>query len=439
MPLPKEREQKTRLLARLSRGSAEGVSIDTCVVEAGQPEPQRKKTLLRDLVRELWPQEDGAEGLCRTLRSLHDFANTSFLLRSVRGLLLVRTDFVRAVIEPTRVTFLGAGDHTFDRFLEEFLSECKVPPERGVDTKGSFSSWATECIVCAAVTLHSMRFQMIRPVGQNVLDNIRTDDFNSVLKLYPLKMALSTFVEQIRPLVSSLHDMLQRDDDSADYNSFTVRSVRTSAPGSDLQTSAELEEALYNWYHNAEEIMADAMEMSTKIEDSMRFTEASMSCTRNRLLKFELFTMIATVAMGMGALISGVFGMNLDNYGLDDTPGAFWSVVGVILFLMVLMICVSVRMINRSQNHYQTHAPTYGNNKFFRSIDDDEYVLGMPADDGQKLERLLEELREPALPQSPMRTSCGRRRVRTPDSSGCMDLPEVARANREHSQSDSTV
>merc|ERR1712050_371834 len=75
--------------------------------------------------------------------------------------------------------------------------------------------------------------------------------------------------------------------------------------------SGAMEEMLEMWLHCAEEIMADAIEMSTNIEDATRFLQASMSYLRNRLLRLELLAMVVSVALGFGALVSGIFGMNL--------------------------------------------------------------------------------------------------------------------------------
>ncbi|CAK0798335.1 unnamed protein product [Prorocentrum cordatum] len=170
------------------------------------------------------------------------------------------------------------------------------------------------------------------------------------------------------------------------------------------QLPAGLEDCLHNWAHSAEEVMADACETNVTIEDTMRFLEASMSCTRNRLLMFEVWTMIATVAMGLGAMISGIFGMNLKS-GLEDAPEMFDRVVLLIMLLAFLIVTVSVGFIS-GQRKYQNHAARFGNNRFFKSIADDEYVLSLCSRPGGsalpevQLDDVLRELRCPALPAS---------------------------------------
>eukprot|EP00466_Bigelowiella_natans_P009377 jgi/Bigna1/84350/fgenesh1_pg.131_\ len=75
------------------------------------------------------------------------------------------------------------------------------------------------------------------------------------------------------------------------------------------------------------ESRAQAMEASD-LEDTVSLT---LSARRLELSKLELFLSICSLAVGTGAMIAGVFGMNLLN-GFEVTPGVFWSVfVGIIV------------------------------------------------------------------------------------------------------------
>lgn len=447
---------RPRLLKSLTRPDDDNWCLRVHIVEAGKPKREYERVRLEELVSELWPEadlgtrregnvwSDWARNICRDIRLLDDFTNQSFLLKATCRAILVRTDFLKAVVEPHRVTFINSDSPTFDMFMTEFMTDPRLSSKMDSDcNECNLGNWVVECIVCASVTLYDMRFKLIKPVGTHILESTRATDFNSVLRLYPLKLTLSTFVEQIRPMVKCLHDLLHWEEDAGERLRMRCNKRKGShdlgssflCHGPDFEACsvfcASLEEALYNWYHNAEEIMSDAVEMCQRIEDSLRFAEASMSCTRNRLLKFELWTMIATVAFGVGALISGVFGMNLDNYGLNNAPGAFWHVCLIITGLIGLITFVSWYAINRSQSHYHTHAPKFGNNRFFREINEDSYVLALcgelPSGDacsacGKK--RILQELEAKCLPlggfdsQSPR----GSRRWTVRTSSGGLQM-----------------
>mmetsp|Transcript_4274 Transcript_4274/g.9757 ORF Transcript_4274/g.9757 Transcript_4274/m.9757 type:complete len:498 (-) Transcript_4274:42-1535(-) len=439
LPLHMSAERRPQLLAGLALGSDEVCSgLRVCILEAGKPERILDRIRLVDLVKELWP-DSNTDAYCRSLRSLNDSSRQDFMLRATRKGIWLRTDFARAIVEPSRVIFLDNGNPTFSMFFEEFIQRTK----RSYESEDSFNCWVVECVICAAVTLHSLRLQMVKPVVESILDGTRRDAFNSILKLYPLKMALTSFIDQLRPLGTGLRRALHMEGDgeadhdttTSRHNSFTseeqeLRALRLSrfnqegAAPSEFHTHGSalcpyLEEALYNWSRNAEDIMLDAISLCGKIEDTMRFLEASMSCTRNQLLVFELWTMVATVAIGMGALISGVFGMNLNNYGFDSAPGQFYSATAAIFVLMLAVVLISMTTIIRSQNHYRKHSQEFGNNRFFQHIESDEYVLSLssslPNGACAKLDRLLAELREPPLQESgevslTTTASCSRRR-----------------------------
>jgi hypothetical protein len=325
------------------------------------------------------------------------------------------------------------------------------------------------------------------------LDNIRLDRCeDAILQLYPVKMALSTFIEQVRPLV---HCLLHGTEDERDHrgkknhvgghrggiSSWVSDMPRCGSHGdvskiglhsqggpmkalhsddhqksslageasnmarhrhlSEDETSissfpmelrpGSLEEVLDNWTHNAEEMMADATELSQSMDDAIRFLEASMSCMRNRLLTLELGTEVTALVFALGALVSGIFGMNLHT-GIEDTPGYFFIVVFFIMGCGAMIVGFALWVIWRSKRHYQNHSARFGNNMFFRSFGDDVYILRdlgtritesgtLPED---VLNRVLEDLRKPALP---VQDSSSRRHRLSQSVENFGSFPSVAR------------
>lgn len=437
---------------------------------------------LLELTRKCWADEstEALELLCRRLRFLHDTSKKDFLLRSSGEMIFVRSDFVRAVIEPNRVIFLGVENKTFDQFFREMEGELESELAKEIQLKENsdaskpfnnrpFQIWVVDCIVCANVTLHNLRLQVLAPVAQSILDNIRLDRCeDAILQLYPVKMALSTFIEQVRPLVhcllhgsedgrenrgslaarpigrctdswnkdswtektpknGSLHSGNMRALEVEDQHKVTFhvdssRRVRRESEDHESLSSfpmemrpGSLEEVLDNWTHNAEEMMADATELSGSMDDAIRFLEASMSCMRNRLLQLELGTEVTALVFALGALVSGIFGMNLHT-GIEDAPGYFVMVVVFIVGCGGMIVAFALWVIWRSKRHYQDHSARFGNNMFFRSFGDDEYILrelgtritdtGALPDD--VLTRVLQDLQKPALPVRDRRRMGGR-------------------------------
>jgi magnesium transporter len=339
-----------------------------------------------DLVKVLWPNK--TTNITRNVRVLTDKTKQDFLLKPVSSGILVRTDFVRAFVEADRVVFFRNDSATFNRFLEEFVEDL-----RNLDSQRPFRFWAVECIVCAALSIHTVRLSVLRPVAQEIMDNLAVDHSEEAfLRLYPVKTAVSSLAERLRPIVQCLSDAENLEEHGMEG--------RTSKE--DIEEAEDLDDILDIWSHSADELMGDVVELSRRIDDAMRFLDASLSCARNRLLIFEVMSQLVSVALDLGAMVSGIFGMNLTS-GLEETPGMFIGVsVGIIVIGLVIVL-FTWRRITKSWTHYTRHSARYGNNRFFRELGSDNYVMALAAnfEDGEisqkAFDQVLQDLQEPAL------------------------------------------
>merc|ERR1719189_726109 len=153
-----------------------------------------------------------------------------------------------------------------------------------------------------------------------------------------------------------------------------------------------IEEILETWAATAQEVMADASELSTNIDDAAHFAEASLSYLRTRLLRMELAAMIVSLALTFGAMVGGIFGMNLKS-GLEEKDGMFVGVVASMIGVCVIIMLGLGYLYIRGKRHYRANCARYGNNLFFHHIEDDAYVL-RSVDAG--LEGIFQDLRTPA-------------------------------------------
>lgn len=460
-----------RLLSGMCSGATESWVNSVLVIDRQGREQVVEGTRLLDLAVALWPNEK-SDSFCRALRFITDVSKRDFLLRPWRNNFLVRADFTRAIVEEDRVLFLGPKTATFDEFKPEFVKALEVrardPEER---MERPFDLWALECIVCANVTMHTMRLQVMRPVITSIVSSMDLHGSErSILRLYPLKVALSKFIEQVKPLVACLKDLLEAESqnqgieetrplsptrvetsrsgsfgpesfsavveqpveasggtgDEPRLPSTSSSDVRRgageggpgSAAGSDSSTGTEdlhrptsgFEELLETWALNAQEVMADAVEMNANIEDATRFMEASMSYSRTSLLRLELVAMVVGLAFAFGALVSGIFGMNLKSpiFEVDASEGLFnYAVLGIVV-VGCLIVLISFCLFQRGKRHYRRYCERFGRNEFFRQIENDEYVLKLStlqtADGNMSqaaCEQVWRDLKTPAPPLQP--------------------------------------
>eukprot|EP00929_Paragymnodinium_shiwhaense_P000117 TRINITY_DN10031_c0_g1_i1.p1 TRINITY_DN10031_c0_g1~~TRINITY_DN10031_c0_g1_i1.p1 ORF type:complete len:594 (+),score=77.43 TRINITY_DN10031_c0_g1_i1:103-1782(+) len=410
--------------------------IRALIIDASGEETMLEPMWIPDLAKELHPE--CVDSLNQGLRFLQDRSKSDFLLQPSQHGVMVRSDCMRALVQPRRIVFLIAGElsPTLEAFLREFRQELRINIQRAQDEENrprAFDLWAVECIVCAVVAIHTLRLQAIKPVINHVLERMRLHSQDSIMQLYPLKVTLLRFIEQVRPLVNNLGSLI----DEHSHGHRWKRLSRASTPGTRTPLGSQvgsqvarslsqlrirsvasitsernhehedplpgLEEVLDYWHHNAAEVLAEATEVSSNIEDAMKFIEAALSYSRNELLKLELLAMAISVALAFGAVVSGIWGMNLHT-DFMDMHGAFYWVVIFIVVVAIILLAVSIGLFKNTRNKYAIKAASFGNNQFFRAIGEDGYVLslGNSSEDGalpeEALQKLLRDLKEPALP-----------------------------------------
>ena len=87
----------------------------------------------------------------------------------------------------------------------------------------------------------------------------------------------------------------------------------------------EVELLLNSYAADLDDIDTEVKILIDVIEDTDQFISAHMDSVRNEIIKMSLFTEVGGVIMGFGAVVSGIFGMNLDNkmdlYPLEGASG----------------------------------------------------------------------------------------------------------------------
>ena len=126
-------------------------------------------------------------------------------------------------------------------------------------------------------------------------------------------------------------------------------------------------------------VAADLDEIETEIkifidmiEDTDQFISAHLDSVRNEIIKLSLFIEIGGLIMGVGAVVSGIFGMNLLNKIEEHEHGFMLVCMGI----LIMMACFFAGF---NQKYYQLRADTSSAHSFtllknfFTYVDDLEY------------------------------------------------------------------
>merc|ERR1719430_72050 len=100
-----------------------------------------------------------------------------------------------------------------------------------------------------------------------------------------------------------------------------------SKPNRNISEHDELELLLEAYYADFEEIVAEIKTVKDTIEDTNQFISAHLDTVRNKMLRMSLVMEMGALALGSGAVVGGLFGMNLVS-GLENHPTAFLTVLG---------------------------------------------------------------------------------------------------------------
>ena len=108
--------------------------------------------------------------------------------------------------------------------------------------------------------------------------------------------------------------------------------------------------------------MAEVRRSISDLSDSVHTLESAtgfmLDAVRNELIAFEIKINIVTMGLGLGALIAGIYGMNLSN-GFETNPYAFYAIAGstsclmtgVVAFALVRLFRYGKIRLHRSQRH----------------------------------------------------------------------------------------
>ncbi|CAM9462193.1 unnamed protein product [Ectocarpus sp. 6 AP-2014] len=186
----------------------------------------------------------------------------------------------------------------------------------------------------------------VEPRLRTVLDSFKTSK-NSLIKslhrLLPLKNELDELKETLVTVCKCMNEVLMNDEDMA-LMYLTDNECKSTAR--DLHQHQEIEMLFENYLLQVELLASDVIELQNEVRNTEEIVEIELDVLRNNILRFELLLSISGFTVALGALVTGVFGMNLLS-GWEEKPQTFWQVTGGIYGCIVLSIAGTVALCRR--------------------------------------------------------------------------------------------
>lgn len=170
-------------------------------------------------------------------------------------------------------------------------------------------------------------------------DDIDRDKFKRLLHY---SRRLNSFQNRAKLVQQALEEVLEQDEDLAAM----YLTDRHNGVNRKLSDHEDLEVLLETYSKQVEEIVNEASTMESNVQTTQEIVELILDSNRNALLALDLKVSIMTMGIGVGALLAGLFGMNLLSH-FEGNTYAFYIISGTCLGIAGIVITGGLRRLAR--------------------------------------------------------------------------------------------
>ncbi|GHJ84599.1 hypothetical protein NliqN6_1001 [Naganishia liquefaciens] len=188
----------------------------------------------------------------------------------------------------------------------------------------SYEHRALESILISVANALEEELTYTRHIMSELLNDLEDHiDRENLKRLLHYARRLAGFQSRVKYVLSSIGEVLENDED---LSGMYLSAKQMNEPRS-IHDHEELELLLESFAKQVEEIMGEVDTIAANTQSTQEIAELMLDYNRNTLIAMELKVSIATLGIGLAALTSGIFGMNLVSH-LEDHQYAFFVVAG---------------------------------------------------------------------------------------------------------------
>ena len=251
---------------------------------------------------------------------------------------LINILHIRALVKTDAVVLFDTYGSADSRLHSVFLYHL----EHNLKAKGSglpYEFRAIESIMLSVLSALEAEMVFIRNLVGGLLaemeDNIDRDRFKRLLHY---SRRLVSFKNRAKLVEEAIDEVLSQDED---MNAMHLTDKKNGIIR-ELNDHEELETLLESFSKQVEEIVNEAENIEANVQSTQEIVELILDANRNALLTLDLKVSIATLGIGTGALVAGLFGMNLTSH-IESHPYAFFVLSAGASGLAVLVAWLGLR------------------------------------------------------------------------------------------------
>ncbi|KZT24153.1 cora-domain-containing protein [Neolentinus lepideus HHB14362 ss-1] len=231
---------------------------------------------------------------------------------------LVNILHIRALVKADCVILFDTYGSVDSRLHSVFLYHL----EHNLKIKGSSSPYevrALDSILLSVLSALEAEMVFIRNLVGGLLAELEDDiDHDRFKRLLHYSRRLASFQNRAKLVQQAIDEVLEQDED-LDAMCLTDKKNESGRKAHD---HSELEVLLESFSKQVEEIVTEADNTEANVQSTQEIVELILDSNRNSLLALDLKVSIGTMGIGAGALVAGLFGMNLKS-SLEDSNYAF--------------------------------------------------------------------------------------------------------------------
>ncbi|KAF9057174.1 hypothetical protein BJ165DRAFT_1418907 [Panaeolus papilionaceus] len=254
---------------------------------------------------------------------------------------LVNVLHIRALVKADTVVLFDTFGSADSRLHSVFLYHL----EHNLKTKSPglpYEFRALESILLSVLSALEAEMVFIRNLVGGLLaemeDNIDHDRFKRLLHY---SRRLASFKNRATLVQEAIDEVLSQDEDLVAMYLSDKKAGIIRGEDSDHE---ELEVLLESFSKQVEEVVNEAENIENNVQSTQEIVELILDSNRNALLALDLQVSIATLGVGSGALIAGLFGMNLMSH-LEAHPYGFYAMSGLATGLAALVAFAGLRKL----------------------------------------------------------------------------------------------
>ncbi|KAG8739593.1 magnesium ion transporter [Ceratobasidium sp. 414] len=257
--------------------------------------------------------------------------------------ILVNILHIRALVKADAVILFDSYGSADSRLHSVFLYHLEHNLKQKT-TSLPYEFRALESILVSVVSALEAEMVFTRHLVGGLLAELEDDiDRDKFKRLLHYSRRLQSFMNRAKLVQSALEEVLQQGNLPADedLNSMYLTDAKLGLERN-MQDHEDLEILLESFDKQVEEIVNEAETTISNVQSTQEIVELILDSNRNALLALDLKVSIGTFGIGVGALVAGLFGMNLRSHFEDDSY-AFYALSGLAVGVAGLVTIAGLR------------------------------------------------------------------------------------------------